>query len=93
METILRKELEHEESELAGTKNQSSWRKFVGLQSVSIEEKYRQQCVKELEKVLMSRQQLDQTTKTNQVVGIYLLLFLWKKCSYFSFVLILIPMN
>ncbi|CAF4352403.1 unnamed protein product, partial [Rotaria sp. Silwood2] len=68
MENVLRKELEHEESELLSNINQSSWKKLIGLQRSTIEEKYRQQCVKELDKVLMSRQQLDQTTKANQVL-------------------------
>ncbi|CAF4266666.1 unnamed protein product, partial [Rotaria sordida] len=67
MENTLRKELEHEESELLSNINQSSWKKFIGFQRSTIEEKYRQQCIKELDKVLMSRQQLNQTTKTNQV--------------------------
>ncbi|CAF1129489.1 unnamed protein product [Rotaria sordida] len=68
MENTLRKELEHEESELLSNINQSSWKKFIGFQRSTIEEKYRQQCIKELDKVLMSRQQLNQTTKTNQVL-------------------------
>ncbi|CAF3486281.1 unnamed protein product [Rotaria socialis] len=68
MENALRKELEHEESELLSNTNQNSWKTLVGFQTSTIEEKNRQQCVKELEKVLTSRQQLNQTTKANQVL-------------------------
>ncbi|CAF3752972.1 unnamed protein product [Rotaria sp. Silwood1] len=68
MENVLRKELEHEESELLSNMNQSSWKKLIGFQKSTIEEKYRQQCVKELDKILISRQQLDQTIKVNQVL-------------------------
>jgi hypothetical protein len=69
MENVLRKELEREESELVSNMNQSSWKKFIGFQRSTIEEKYRQQCVKELDRLLMSRKQLDQTIKHNQTVG------------------------
>jgi len=69
MENVLRKELEREESELVSNMNQSSWKKFIGFQRSTIEEKYRQQCVKELDRLLISRKQLDQTTKHNQTVG------------------------
>ncbi len=69
MENVLRKELEREELELVSTMNQSSWKKFIGFQRSTIEEKYRQQCVKELDRLLMSRKQLDQTIKHNQTVG------------------------
>ncbi|CAF4120690.1 unnamed protein product [Rotaria magnacalcarata] len=68
MENALRKELEHEESELLLNANQNSWKTLIGFQTSTIEEKNRQQCIKELEKVLTSRQQLNQTTKSNQVV-------------------------
>ncbi|CAF5185018.1 unnamed protein product, partial [Rotaria magnacalcarata] len=67
MENALRKELEHEESELLLNANQNSWKTLIGFQTSTIEEKNRQQCIKELEKVLTSRQQLNQTTKSNQV--------------------------
>ncbi len=69
MENVLRKELEREESELVSNMNQSSWKKFIGFQRSTIEEKYRQQCFKELDRLLMSRKQLDQTTKHNPTVG------------------------
>ncbi|CAF4716376.1 unnamed protein product [Rotaria sp. Silwood1] len=65
MENVIRQELEQQQLELSSNKNQSSWRKFIGLQQLTIEEKYRQQCVKELEKILSTRQQFDQTTKNN----------------------------
>ncbi|CAF1401347.1 unnamed protein product [Adineta steineri] len=65
MENALRKELEREEAELISNTNQNSWKKYIGLQRSTIEEKYRQQCAKELDRVLMSRKQLDQTTKHN----------------------------
>ncbi|CAF0747610.1 unnamed protein product [Rotaria sp. Silwood1] len=65
MENVIRQELEQQQVELSSNKNQSSWRKFIGLQQLTIEEKYRQQCVKELEKILSTRQQFDQTTKNN----------------------------
>ncbi|CAF1567306.1 unnamed protein product [Rotaria magnacalcarata] len=68
MENALRKELEYEESELLLNANQNSWKTLIGFQTSTIEEKNRQQCIKELEKVLTSRQQLNQTTKSNQVL-------------------------
>ncbi|UJR32977.1 hypothetical protein I4U23_020440 [Adineta vaga] len=68
MENILRKELEYQKSELTSQTNPSTWRKLVSFQGTTIEEKNRQQCVKELDKVLLSRQQLDKTTKTNHAV-------------------------
>ena len=68
MENILRKELELEERELMSKTNQFSWKKFIGLQRSTTEEKYRQQCAKELDRLLLSRQQLNQTTKLYQVV-------------------------
>jgi hypothetical protein len=71
MENVLQKELEREESELISNVNQSSWKRFIGLQRSTIEEKYRQQCVKELDRVFMSRRQLDQSMKKNQAVGIF----------------------
>lgn len=72
MENALRKELEHEEAELLSNTNQSSWKQLIGLQRSTIEEKYRQQCVKELDKVILSRQQFDQTTKSNQTVQAFI---------------------
>jgi optic atrophy protein 1 len=69
MENVLRKELEREESELESNTNQSSWKKLITFQRSTIEEKYRQQCVKELDRVFMSRRQLDQTMKNSQAVG------------------------
>ncbi|CAF2853207.1 unnamed protein product [Rotaria sp. Silwood2] len=65
MENVIRKELEHQELELSSNKNQGSWLKFIGLQQLTMEEKYRQQCVKEIEKILTTRQQLDQTAKNS----------------------------
>ena len=73
MENSVRKELEREESELiANTSQQSSWKKYVGLQRATIEERNRKQCVKELDKVLVGRKELDQSTKHNQTVRICL---------------------
>ncbi|CAF4915971.1 unnamed protein product, partial [Rotaria magnacalcarata] len=51
MENALRKELEYEESELLLNANQNSWKTLIGFQTSTIEEKNRQQCIKELEKV------------------------------------------
>ncbi|CAF1291467.1 unnamed protein product [Adineta ricciae] len=69
MENSVRKELEREESELiATTSQQSSWKKYVGLQRSTIEERNRQQCVKELDRVLVGRKELDQSTKHNQTL-------------------------
>jgi hypothetical protein len=68
MEDVIRKELEHQESELASNTNQSSWKRLIGFQRSTIEEKYREQCAKELERVLVGRQQFDRTTKNNYVV-------------------------
>ncbi|CAF0737863.1 unnamed protein product [Adineta ricciae] len=69
MENCVRKELEREESELiATTSQQSSWKKYVGLQRSTIEERNRQQCVKELDRVLVGRKELDQSTKHNQTL-------------------------
>lgn len=70
MENVLQKELEREESEMLSNVKQSSWKKFIGLQTLTIEEKHRQQCAKELDKVLMSRRQLDRSMKKNQAVGL-----------------------
>jgi optic atrophy protein 1 len=70
MENVIRKELEHQESELTANVNQSSWRRFIGFQQTTIEEKYRQQCAKELERILGTRQQLDRTSKKNYSVGV-----------------------
>jgi hypothetical protein len=72
MENILQKELEREESELISNDKQNSWKRFIGFQRATIEEKHRQQCVKELDKVLMARRQLDQSMKNNQAVGRYI---------------------
>jgi hypothetical protein len=69
MENVIQKELEREESELTSSTNQSSWKRYIGFQRSTIEEKHRQQCVKELERVLISRRQLNQSMKSNQVVG------------------------
>ncbi|CAF3995872.1 unnamed protein product, partial [Adineta steineri] len=65
MENVIRKELEHQESELNSNLNPSSWSKLFTFQGSTIEEKNRQQCVKELQKLLLNRQQLDKTTKHN----------------------------
>jgi optic atrophy protein 1 len=70
MENVLKTELEREESELVSTMNQSSWKKLITFQRSTVEEKYRQQCVKELDRVIMSRQQLNQSMKNNQTVGV-----------------------
>ncbi|CAF3784747.1 unnamed protein product, partial [Adineta steineri] len=43
----------------------NSWSKLFTFQGSTIEEKNRQQCVKELQKLLLNRQQLDKTTKHN----------------------------
>lgn len=70
MENVVRQELQHQESELDSKVNQSSWKKFFGLQQTTMEEKYRQHCIKELQKVLLSRQQLDRSAATHtSVVG------------------------
>ncbi|CAF0767815.1 unnamed protein product [Adineta steineri] len=65
MENVIRRELEHQESELNSNLNPSSWSKLFTFQGSTIEEKNRQQCVKELQKLLLNRQQLDKTTKHN----------------------------
>ncbi|CAF1987371.1 unnamed protein product [Rotaria magnacalcarata] len=65
MESTIRNELQHQESELNSNQNQSSWRKFMGFQQTTIEETYRKLCAKELERILISRQQFDQTTKNS----------------------------
>jgi hypothetical protein len=69
MENVIRKELENEEIKLISNSNQSTWSKLISFQRSTIEEKNRQQCVKELERVILGRQQLDKTTKNNYVVG------------------------
>ncbi len=69
MEDVIRKELEHQQSELISNTTQNSWWKYLGFQQSTIEQKYRQQCVKELERLLLSRQQLDRRTKNNYVVS------------------------
>lgn len=68
MENVLRQELEKEEAALATNQNSSSWKRYIGLNSTTNEEKSRQACVKELDKIFLSRQQLDQTMKNNQAV-------------------------
>jgi len=93
MENVLQKELEREESELISNVNQSSWKRFIGLQRSTLEEKYRQQCVKELDRVFMSRRQLDQSMKKNQAVGIFTVEIVEFGDVSFSFVRLLIKMN
>jgi optic atrophy protein 1 len=92
MENVIKKELEHQEFELISSTTQNSWWKFLGFQPATIEQKYRQQCVKELDRLLISRQQFDRTTKNNYVVSV-----VSKNISFrhilFSFVLCLIMMN
>ena len=68
MENVLNQELEREQAQLISTVNPKSWKRYIGLQRSTIEEKYREQCVKELEKVLVGRKQLDQSMKKNQAV-------------------------
>mgnify|MGYP000300711606 CR=1 FL=1 len=68
MENVLKNELDYQTSELNSIKNQNSWSYFFGLQKLTIDEKYQQQCIKELEKILINRQQLDRTIKDNYVV-------------------------
>ncbi|CAF1258064.1 unnamed protein product, partial [Didymodactylos carnosus] len=60
MEQVIRSQLEKEESELQtliGMKKDSSWARLVSLQRSTQEEKFRQQCSKELEKLLQTRYQ------------------------------------
>lgn len=76
MENVIREELENQESELNSNKNQSSWRRFVGLQPQTMEEIYRKHCAKELERILLSRQQFDQTTKNSYRVIFILLIWI-----------------
>lgn len=64
MENVLRQQLEQQ----LKTNTNSSWSSFFGFQRSSIEERNRQQCSKELERVLQARQQFDRTTKDNSVV-------------------------
>ena len=70
MEDVVRRELEQQESELNSKTDSGSWLRFLGLQGSSLEEKYQQQCVKELEKIIGSRRQLERTAKINPIVGI-----------------------
>jgi len=95
MEDVIRKELEHQKSELVANTNENSWLKFIGLQGSTIEQKYRRQCAKELERVLIYRQQLDNTAKKNYAVGLMLGIFILGSKNFvsFSFVQILIMMN
>ncbi len=73
MENALRNELEDQKSKLISNTNQDSWWKWFGFQQSTIEEIYRKQCAKELERLLISRQQLDQTIKNNNsTVRIYI---------------------
>ena len=69
MENVIKKELERQEIELISGTSDNSWWKYLGFGQTTIEQKNRQQCVKELERLLVSRQQLDRTTKNNYVVG------------------------
>jgi len=64
MENTLRQEIE----QLSKSQSSSSWSSFFGFQRSSIEERNRQQCAKELQRVLQARQQLDRTTKDNSIV-------------------------
>lgn len=68
MENVLRKELEFQQLKLTSTMEENSWWKYLGMQSATVEQKYRQQCVKELERLLISRQQLDRSMKNNSIV-------------------------
>jgi broad specificity polyphosphatase/5'/3'-nucleotidase SurE len=68
MEHVVNQALEHEESQLIVNVKQTSWKKYLGLEHTSQEEKHRQQCVKELNKVLICRQQIDQTMKAHLTV-------------------------
>lgn len=68
MENVLNQELEREQAQLISTVSPKSWKRYIGLQRSTIEEKYREQCVKELEKVLVGRIQIDQSMKKNQAV-------------------------
>jgi hypothetical protein len=83
MEDVIRKELEHQKTELVANINQNSWWRFIGLQGSTIEQKYRQQCVKELERLLISRKQLDNTTKNNYAVGLISGIFIFKNLCIF----------
>ena len=70
MENVVRQELQAQESALNSKMDQSSWKRFFGLQQTTMEEKYREQCTKELQKLLLSRQQLDRASATHtSVVG------------------------
>jgi len=87
MENVIKQELEHQESELISSTNQGSWLTLIGFQRSSIEEKYRQQCVKELDRIIVSRRQLDRSMKHNQAVGNLILKYLnyWMFVSLASF--------
>jgi hypothetical protein len=69
MANVIQHELERQERELNRTSNASTWRQFLGLQQTTAEDKHRQQCVKELQKVLLYRQQFDRTTTNHSTVG------------------------
>lgn len=64
MENVLQQQLE----QLAKNRSISSWSSFFGFQRSSIEERNRQQCEKELERIIQARQQFDRTTKDNSIV-------------------------
>jgi len=68
MENVLRQELVKEESALSTNQNSNSWKRYIGLSSTTLEEKHRQACVKELHRVFLARQQLDQSLKNNLTV-------------------------
>lgn len=91
MENVLQKELEREQAQLISNANSTSWLKYIGLQRSSIEEKHREQCVKELEKVLLSRRQIDQSMKKNQSVKMKI--FDKENVFVFSFGQVSIKMN
>lgn len=61
MENNLKRELENEKDRFKSDEDDASWMKYIGLGRTSPEEKKRQQTIKELEKVLMSRNQTDRT--------------------------------
>lgn len=93
MENVLNKELEREQTQLIADMNPKSWKSYIGLQRSTVEERNREQCVKELEKVLMGRKQLDQSMKKNQAVRDRKNQMRDKDHSSFSFDLLLIKMN
>lgn len=65
MENALEQELVQEELQLNPIDpNSSRWKRLIGLQSRSEEQRIRLQCRKELQRVSFSRQQLDRSTTT-----------------------------